>query len=91
MAHGPGSDSAQTAGKAVTALVCGIVGLFVCAPVGIAAIILGRQARTEITASGGRLQGDGMAQAGLIMGWIAVGLLIVGILVSGIVLVAAAS
>jgi hypothetical protein len=90
MAHGSGSDSAQTAGKAVAALVCGIVGLFVCAPVGIAAIILGNQARTEIAGSGGRLQGDGMALAGLIMGWIAVGLLILGVVIFVIALAAAA-
>lgn len=90
MAYEPASYSAPTAGKAVGALVCGIVGLTVCAPVGIAAIVLGGQARTDIAASGGRLQGDGMAQAGVIMGWISVGLLIFGILVFVIVLAAAA-
>jgi hypothetical protein len=90
MAYEPGSYSAPTAGKAVGALVCGIVGLTACAPVGIAAIVLGSQARTDIAASAGRLQGDGMAQAGLIMGWISIGLLIVGILVLVIVLAAAA-
>lgn len=52
--------------------------------------MLGSQARTDIAASPGRLQGDGMAQAGLIMGWISVGLLILGILVLVIVLAAAA-
>lgn len=92
MAYGADSSpaSAPTAGKAVGALVCGIVGLTVCAPVGIAAVVLGSQARREIGASGGTLQGDGMAQAGLIMGWISVGLLILGILVVAIVLIAAA-
>jgi hypothetical protein len=90
MAYEPAPSSAPTAGKAVGALVCGIIGLAVCAPVGIAAVVLGRQARGDIAAAGGRLQGDGMAQAGLIMGWISVGLLAVGILVFLIVLAAAA-
>jgi Domain of unknown function (DUF4190) len=90
MAYGSAPNSAQTAGKAIGALVCGIVGLAVCAPVGLAAILLGNQARTEIAGSGGRLQGDGMAVAGLIMGWIAVGFLVLGILIVVIVLAAAA-
>ena len=38
--------------------------------VGIPAIVLGRNARREISASGGQLSGDGMAQAGVILGWI---------------------
>jgi hypothetical protein len=89
MASQASPSSAPTAGKAVGALVCGIVGLAVCAPVGIAAIVLGRQARSDIAASSGPVRGDGMAQAGLIMGWIAVGLLILGVLVFVIVLATA--
>jgi hypothetical protein len=90
MAYGSGSYSSPTDGKAVGALVCGIVGLTVCAPVGIAAIVLGNRSRRDIAASDGGLQGDGMAQAGLIMGWISVGLLILGVLVLVIVLAATA-
>jgi hypothetical protein len=89
MSYAEGSYSAPTDGKAVGALVCGIIGLAVCAPVGIAAIVLGGQSRRAIADSGGRLQGDGMALAGLIMGWVAVGLLILGVLVVVIVLAAA--
>jgi hypothetical protein len=89
MSYGEASHSAPTDGKAVAALVCGIVGLAVCAPVGIAAIVLGSQSRRSIADSGGRLQGDGMALGGLIMGWVAVGLLTLGILVFVIVLAAA--
>jgi Domain of unknown function (DUF4190) len=90
MAYQPGSYSAPTSGKAVGSLVCGIAGLAVCAPVGIVAVILGTQARNEITASGGRIQGDGMALAGLIMGWVAIGLFVLGALIAVIVLAAAA-
>jgi uncharacterized protein DUF4190 len=67
----------QTSSKATAALVCGIVGLALCGPVGIAAIVFARQAEAEISASGGQLTGQGLAQAGRIMGWIAVGLMIV--------------
>ncbi len=41
---------------------------------GVPAVILGRNARREIQASGGQLTGDGMALAGIIMGWINIGL-----------------
>jgi hypothetical protein len=89
MSSGDASYSAPTDGKAIAALVCGIVGVAVCAPVGIAAIVLGSQSRSSIAESGGRLQGDGMALAGLIMGWVGVGLLILWILVFVIVLASA--
>ena len=64
-------------GKAVTALVLGILGIVVCQVLGVAAIIVGKQANDEIAASGGRLGGDGLAKAGIILGWVAVALLIV--------------
>jgi hypothetical protein len=86
---GSSPGTAPRAGKAVAALVCGIVGLAVCAPVGIAAVVLGNQARGEIAAAGGRLEGEGMAQAGLIMGWIAVGLLVLGLVVFVVLLATA--
>lgn len=68
-----------SSGKAVTALVLGLVGLLVCQLVGIAAIIVGRQARDEIAASRGALAGDGLAQAGVILGWVSLALMVLGI------------
>lgn len=56
-------------------MVLGILGLVSCQPLGIAAIILGNQASEEIAASGGRLGSEGLAKAGVIMGWVAVALL----------------
>jgi len=47
---------------------------------GIPAIILGNNARKNIRASGGRLTGDGLAVAGIIMGWVSVGFAVIGIL-----------
>jgi hypothetical protein len=87
MAYGDERYGASNSGKAIAALICGIVGLTSCGLVGIIAIVLGNQARSEIAASGGRVEGDGLAQAGLVMGWISVGLMAVGVVVLLIVLV----
>lgn len=77
-----GTGPSQSSGKATASLVLGIVGLvvlpFVCS---VLAIVLGRKARREIDASGGRLGGRGNATAGIVLGWIGlafiVGLLLV--------------
>lgn len=69
----------ETSGKATASMVCGILSLvcFGCLT-GIPAIILGHISKSEIKKSGGRLKGDGMATAGLILGYIsiAIGLII---------------
>ncbi len=56
-------------------MVLGILGIVSCQPLGIVAIIMGNQAAEEISASGGRLGGEGMAKVGVILGWVAVALL----------------
>jgi hypothetical protein len=91
MTYGDERHGAPNSGKAIAALICGIVGLTSCGLVGIVAIVLGNQARGEIAASGGRVEGDGLAQAGLVMGWISVGLLALGVTVFLIVLVVLAT
>jgi Domain of unknown function (DUF4190) len=60
-----------TNGMAVAALVCALAGLVTCvsAPVG---AVLGHVARRQIRERGG--QGDGMALAGIIVGWTLTGL-----------------
>jgi hypothetical protein len=60
-----------TNGMAIAALVCSLAGLliFISAPVG---AILGHVARKQIRQTGE--QGDGMALAGIIVGWILTGL-----------------
>ncbi len=64
-----------TDGKATASLVCGILSVF-CLGIltGIPAIILGHISRKNIQQSGGRLQGSGMAMAGLILGYVSVAL-----------------
>jgi hypothetical protein len=65
----------QSDDKAVISLVLGILSLVSFSILtGIPAIILGKSSRDRIRASGGQLTGEGLATAGLIMGWISVGL-----------------
>jgi type II secretory pathway pseudopilin PulG len=59
---------ARTSGKALASMITGIFGLLFFFPA-IAAIILGHIGRSDIRKSNGRLQGNGMALAGLIMGY----------------------
>jgi len=82
--------SSPNSSKAVTALVLGILGLVVCSPLGIAAIVVGNQATREIAASGGREGGEGMAKAGVVLGWIAVALMALGLLLVVFLIVAGA-
>jgi hypothetical protein len=56
----------ETSGKALASLLTGIFGLILF-PIAIGAIILGHMSRSEIRKSNGRLKGDGMATAGLVM------------------------
>jgi hypothetical protein len=45
------------------------------------AIILGNMALKSIRASGGRITGEGMAKAGVVMGWISIALMAIALLV----------
>jgi hypothetical protein len=53
----------------------------------ILALIFGYMARNDIRQRPGDVSGDGLAVAGIVMGWIAVGLTILGILGFGGVMV----
>jgi hypothetical protein len=77
----PQTAVSQTEDKAVISLVLGIlslVGLSILG--GIPAIILGKMSRNNIRASSGRLTGEGMATAGMVLGWISVGLAVLFLL-----------
>jgi hypothetical protein len=71
--YGQPLSEIPTDGKATTSMVLGILSL-VCFGIlaGIPAVILGHMSRSNIRQSMGRLKGDGMALAGLIMGYISV-------------------
>lgn len=76
-----------TNGQAVASLVCGICGGFTMGLSSIPAVILGHRAKSEIRRTG--QQGDGMATAGLVLGYLAIAglamflLLIVGFAAGG--------
>jgi type IV pilus assembly protein PilA len=71
------TETVPTSGKATASLICGILGLTIFSILtAIPAIIFGHMSRKEIRESGGRLKGDGMALAGMIMGYIATGLVV---------------
>ena len=68
----------KTAGIAITSLVFGILGLACLGPLGaIPAVICGHIAKSRIKASAGSLEGDGLALAGLILGYVSIGLMVV--------------
>ena len=58
---------AETSGKAIVSLICGIFFFFF--PISIVAIVLGHLSLSEIRKSAGRLKGNGLAIAGLVLGY----------------------
>ena len=64
---------------AIVALIAGILGLTLFPLFGsIIAVITGPMAKREIAESGGTLGGEGLAQVGMILGWIGLALALVG-------------
>jgi Domain of unknown function (DUF4190) len=80
----------STNGLAITALVLGIVGWVPCGIGSVLAIIFGFVARSQIRNSQGRQGGDGLAQAGIILGFVGV-ILVVGFWVLGTVVSSSSS
>lgn len=71
--HAPYTGPQETDGKAVGSLILGILAIFpLWLLAGIPAVILGHVSRSSIRKSMGRLKGDGVALAGLIMGYISI-------------------
>lgn len=68
------NDASASSGKATAALILGIIGLILIPLIApIAAIIVGRRAKDEIAANPG-MTGAGLAQAGVVLGWVSLGL-----------------
>jgi len=69
------AQALPTSNEAIWSLVLGILSL-VCLGLiaGIPAVILGTIAKKKISASGGNIRGQGLATAGLVMGWVSIGL-----------------
>jgi hypothetical protein len=74
------SDVLPSSTLAIVSLVSAILGFTLVPLIGtIVALITGYMARNETRAIPPRASGDGMATAGIIMGWIQVGLFVIGI------------
>jgi hypothetical protein len=72
----------QTSTNATISLVAGIVGLFILPMIGgIVAILTGNAAKKEIANSGGTIGGEGLAKAGVVIGWVSLALWGLGICV----------
>jgi hypothetical protein len=76
----PATDAPRTSGKAVTSLILGCASFVGWIFTGLPAVVLGIMALRDIKRSGGRLEGDGIAIAGIVTGGIT-SLLIVPVLI----------
>ena len=75
-----GAPLLPTSTMAIVSMVAGIVGFFMLPVIAsIIAIITGNLARQETRANPPTASGDGMATAGIIMGWIQIGMAVIGI------------
>jgi hypothetical protein len=76
----PGQVYGQTSTMAIVSLIAGIA-TWVFLPIigAIVAIITGHMSKNEIRASAGRLTGDGLATAGLVLGYIHLAFAVLGI------------
>jgi hypothetical protein len=80
-----------TSGYAIASLICsllGYIGVFGFGP--LLGIIFGHLALREIDRSNGALQGRGIAQAGLILGYIALGLVLLLVAIFAIIFIVGA-
>ena len=75
----PAPGAVPTDGKAIASMVLGLLSFLICFA-GIPAIILGHISRSNIALSKGQLKGEGMALAGLIMGYASLALTFLAIL-----------
>ncbi|MBE0411710.1 MAG: DUF4190 domain-containing protein [Anaerolineales bacterium] len=73
-------EQVQSSTLAIVSLVAGILSWFLLPLIGsIVAVVTGHMAKREIRESLGKLSGDGMATAGLILGYVQLALIILGI------------
>ena len=81
------TTSPQTSGMAIASLVMGIVGWTLLPLVGsILAIVFGYAARRDIRSRPDELTGEGMAIAGLVLGWLMVALSVIGLCIGAFAL-----
>lgn len=87
--YAPSFSAPTTSSSAIVSLVCGIASWFVLPFIGaIVAVVFGHIARNEIRRSNGALIGNGLAIAGLILGYVQIAFWIFAGIILLIVLVA---
>lgn len=82
----PPAPAAPTSSSAIISLICGILawlGIFGLG--GILAVIFGHVAKKEIRESAGRIAGDGLATAGLVLGYANIAITLVGLCIAALV------
>lgn len=78
----------KTSGKAITSLVCGILSIvmpFIGFILGVLAIVFGILSRNEIKRGEGKIEGGGMATAGLVCGIIGIAVVIFWVSIVGVI------
>jgi hypothetical protein len=76
----PTSPAAVTSSNAIISLICGVLAwLGVFGLGGILAVIFGHVAKNEIRRNSDRITGDGMATAGLVLGYANIALTLMGV------------
>jgi hypothetical protein len=79
------ASEVQTSGMAIASLVMGIVGWTILPLIGsVLAIIFGYMARSEIRQRPDELTGEGLAVAGLVLGWLMVGVSVLLLCLGGL-------
>ena len=79
------ASTPQTSGMAIASLVMGIAGWTLFPFLGsILAVVFGYAARREIRRQPEQLTGDGLAIAGLVLGWLMIGLSVVGLILGAV-------
>ena len=77
--YGGGYGAGQSFAKdAQTAMILSIIGLLCCGILGIIGLIQGNKAKKNMQMSG-NFEGQGMATAAVVMGWIAIAFMIIGV------------
>lgn len=88
----PPNYGSQSSTLAVISLLSGIASFFIVPLLGaIAAIITGGMAKKEINQSAGRITGLGMANWGMILGWINIAFSLIGLCIGVLILLGAIS
>ena len=74
-----GVSATENSSSAIISLICGVLSwLGVFGLGGILAVIFGHVAKNEIKKSGGQISGDGLATAGLVLGYANIALSVIG-------------